>query len=140
MQTIAISRDLDAPPDRVRALIADTEAFTAAGGFDGVTVDGDRIHLTNGVGIATIELTLAIEEDEEAALAYRQVDGIFGEMETRYTVSERNGGSTVTGETSFNLDIALVGQFLDATVIKRQRRREIESQFDWLEEQLREES
>jgi hypothetical protein len=61
-------------------------------------------------------------------------------METRYTVSERNGGSTVTGETSFNLDIALVGQFLDATVIKRQRRREIESQFDWLEEQLREES
>lgn len=136
MQTVSISRDLDAPPERVRELIDDTEAFTAAGGFDTVTVEGDRIYLQNGVGIATIELTLAIEEDDDAALAYRQVEGIFGAMETRYLVTEREGGSTVTGETHFELDLALVGELLDATVIKRQRRREIEKQFDWLEEQL----
>ena len=54
--------------------------------------------------------------DSEADLAYEQTDGFFETMTT-----------------GFALDVALVGQVLDATVIKRQRRSELESQFDWLE-------
>lgn len=136
MQTVSLSRDLDADPEAVEALVGDVAAFTRAGGFDEVEVEGDRMQLSNGVGIATMELTLELLETSDAALAYRQVEGIFDEMETRYTVEATETGSRITGTTSFELKLALVGDLLDATVIKRQRRREIEAQFDWLEAQL----
>lgn len=136
MQTVSLSRDFDHEADDVRALVEDVEAFTKAGGFDEVILDGTQIVLTNGVGIATMELTLEIETDTDAALAYRQVEGIFAEMETRYEVEEIPTGCRLTGTTSFALDMAVVGNILDSTVIKRQRRREIESQFDWVEENL----
>ena len=67
------------------------------------------------VGLATVTLDLRVV-DSEADLAYEQTDGFFETMTTE-----------------FALDVALVGQVLDATVIKRQRRSELESQFDWLE-------
>jgi hypothetical protein len=136
MQTVSLSREFDAEPADVRALVEDVEAFTKAGGFDEVIVDGTRIKLTNGVGIATMELTLEIETNADAALAYRQVEGIFAEMETRYEIEETPTGSRLTGTTSFELDVGLVGGILDATVIKRQRRKEIDAQFDWVEESL----
>lgn len=136
MQTVSLSREFDSDPDDVRALVEDVEGFTKAGGFDDVIVEGTRIKLTNGVGIATMELTLEIERDADAALVYRQVEGIFAEMETRYEVEETAAGSRLTGTTTFELDVGLVGDILDATVIKRQRRKEIESQFDWVEENL----
>ena len=98
--------------------------------------DGDRLTITNGVGIATIELDLELIEAPGAALAYRQRDGIFEEMVTRYTLEPTDGGTEVTAETEFAVDVALVGKLLDATVIERQRRRELEQQFDWLEREL----
>lgn len=136
MQTVSLSREFDNDAGDVRALVEDVEGFTKAGGFDEVTVDGTRIELENGVGIATMELILEIDTEADVALAYRQVEGIFAEMETRYDVEETATGSRLTGTTSFALDVALVGDILDATVIKRQRRREIEAQFDWVEENL----
>lgn len=136
MQTISLSRDYDTDPEDVRALVEDVKAFTEAGGFDEVDVDGTRIKLRNGVGIATMELTLEIDTEADAALAYRQEEGIFAEMETRYEVEQTATGSRLTGTTSFELDVTLVGDILDATVIKRQRRKEIEAQFDWVEEEL----
>lgn len=136
MQTVSLSRDLDADPESVETLVEDVAAFTEAGGFDEVDIEGDRIRLRHGVGIATMELTLELVDVDGAALAYRQVEGIFSEMETRYTVEATETGSRITGTTSFELDVALVGELLDATVIKRQRRREIEAQFDWLEAEL----
>lgn len=136
MQTISLSRDYDTDPEDVRALVEDVKAFTEAGGFDEVDVDGTRIKLRNGVGIATMELTLEIDTEADAALAYRQEEGIFAEMETRYEVEQTATGSRLTGTTSFELDVGLVGDILDATVIKRQRRKEIEAQFDWVEENL----
>jgi hypothetical protein len=56
-------------------------------------------------------------------------------METRYELLERGGGTEVRATTEFAVDVALVGEILDATVIKRQRRKELEAQFDYLERQ-----
>ncbi|MFB6111392.1 MAG: SRPBCC family protein [Halobacteriaceae archaeon] len=132
METVTVTRDIAAPPGTIRDLIADTEAFMRAGGFDTVVVEDDHIELENGVGLATITLTLTIDTDAEAALRYHQTAGIFEEMETVYTVEPAAEGTRVTARTNFALDLEFIGGILDATVIKRQRRRELESQFDWL--------
>lgn len=136
METVSVSREITAPPDAVRERMQDIGPFMRAAGFDEVDVKGDRIDLTNGVGIATIELTLELAEDPDAALTYRQVEGIFEEMVTRYTVNPSDSGTKVTAETEFAIDVALVGKLMDATVIKRQRRKELEQQFDWLAAEL----
>jgi len=136
MNSVSVSREIAAPPDAVRERMDDLEAFMRAAAFDEVVVEGDRIELENGVGIATIELSLELIEEPDAALAYRQREGIFEEMVTRYTLDPVEGGTEVTAETEFAIDVALVGKLLDATVIERQRRRELEQQFDWLEREL----
>jgi len=135
MQSISVSRRVDADPDRVREAMADLEAFMLGAGFTDVTVDGEAIHLENQVGLATVTLDLRVV-DSTADLAYEQADGFFETMTTEYVVEAVEGGSEVTATTEFALDLALVGQVLDATVIKRQRRSELESQFDWLESEV----
>lgn len=138
MNSVTVSKALAASPEAVREKMHDVEAFMRAAEFDGVVVDGDRIELTNGVGIATIELTLELFDDADSELAYRQRDGIFDEMVTRYTVEPTEDGSEVTAETEFQIDVALVGKLMDATIIKRQRRKELNAQFDWLADELEE--
>jgi len=135
MQTVTVSRRLDASPEQVRAAMDDLAAFMLAAGFTEVTVDGEALHLENQVGLATVTLDLRLV-DTEADLAYEQADGFFETMDTAYHVEAVDDGSTITATTDFELDVALVGQILDATVIKRQRRHELESQFDWLEDEL----
>lgn len=137
MQTVTVSRRVDAPPEQVRAAMDDLEAFMLAAGFTEATVDGAELHLENQVGLATVTLDLRIVESE-ADLAYEQSDGFFETMDTVYHVEPVDGGSTITATTDFELDVALVGQILDATVIKRQRRHELELQFDWLESEIAE--
>ncbi|MFB6140982.1 MAG: SRPBCC family protein [Halosimplex sp.] len=137
MQSVTVSRRVDAPPERVRAAMDDLERFMLAAGFTDVTVDGDEIHLENQVGLATVTLDLRVVETD-AALAYEQADGFFEVMDTEYVVEPVDGGSEVTATTDFALDVALVGQILDATVIKRQRRSELNQQFDWLESEVAE--
>lgn len=137
METVTVTRELAAPAEEVRALIADVEPFMRAGRFDEVSVDGDEIRLANTVGmLLRIELTLAIVDREGAALAYEQRDGIFESMETVYTVTETDDGegSRVTATTDFAVDVAFVGPVFDATVVKRQRRWELNNQLDYLEE------
>jgi carbon monoxide dehydrogenase subunit G len=136
MQTVSVTRHVDAPPERVREAMSDLEAFMLGAGFTDVTVDGDDLHIENRVGLATVTLDLRVIERPDAALVYEQRDGIFESMETVYTVEAVDGGSDVTATTDFALDVALVGELLDATVIKRQRRSELTSQFDWLEREL----
>ncbi len=135
MQTVSERREIDAPPEAVRAALADRDAFMRAGGFDEVTVDGDSIHLANSVGLLTIELDLVAVDDPDAEFAYEQADGIFSSMVTRFTVgpSPDGDGSTVVGTTEFALDASIVGPILDATIIKRQRRRELAGHFEYLE-------
>jgi hypothetical protein len=117
----------------VRDLVTDVESLTRAAGFDAVAVDGDRLTIENGFAIARIALDIELVDDPEAVLAYQQVDGIFEEMYTAYELTETEAGRKVTARTDFALDVSVVGGFLDGTVIRRQRKRELRNQFDYLE-------
>lgn len=136
MQTVTVARKFETSPTCLRKVIRDVEPFMLAAGFDHVSVDGTRIVVANRVGIMEIELTLRIVDDADAALVYEQVDGMFESMRTRYVVTEAGTGSEATAVTEFALDIDVIGEFLDATVIRRQRRRELDAQFDYLEEEV----
>jgi glycerol-3-phosphate cytidylyltransferase-like family protein len=97
-------------------------------------VNGDTISVANQVGFATIELTLEVVDEPDTDLTYEQREGIFEEMRTDYVVESHEGGTKLTARTEFALDVAVVGDVLDATIIKRQRRKELAAQFDWVEE------
>ncbi len=133
MQTVTVTRTVPAPPDAVREAMADHGAFMRAGGFDDVSVSGDEIHLTNRVGILTIELDLEVVAGD-AAFVYEQRDGMFETMRTEFALETVDEGTEVTATTEFALDVSVVGEFLDGTVITRQRRKELEAQLDYLEE------
>jgi len=134
MEEVTVGRPLSAPPDAVREAIRDPGPFMKASGFDRVDVDGDFLHVANQVGIAAIELKLEIVDLPDADLAYEQREGIFEEMRTTYTVGSTSAGATISATTQFALDVPIVGEILDATVVERQRRKELTAQFDWLEE------
>jgi hypothetical protein len=134
MNSVTLSRTIDAPPPVVRESMNELDQFMRASGFDEVHVDGETVRVANEVGIATIELTLDLVDRPDADLAYEQREGIFEAMRTAYTVTPVPIGSEVVATTEFALDVAIVGDLLDSTVIKRQRRKELTTQFDWLEE------
>jgi len=133
MQSVTVTREIDRDPDEVRAAMADVGAFMRAAKFDEVTVDGDTVTIANSVGLATIELVLDLFEEADTVLAYEQRDGIFEEMVTRYYLEKTADGVEVSATTDFALQARLIGPLLDATVIKHQRRVELNNQFDWLE-------
>jgi hypothetical protein len=132
MQTVSVAETIDTDIDRVRAAVTDIGPFMRAAEFDEVSVDGNSFRITNHVGLATIELTLAVVEDSDAALAYEQRDGIFDEMTTRYVLTESRRGTKVTATTTFEIQARLIGPLLDATVVSRQRRRELTAQMEYL--------
>jgi carbon monoxide dehydrogenase subunit G len=136
MQTVTVTRTVDAPPEAVERELADLEPFMQAGGFTEVTVDDDRIHIRNAVGFVSIELELEVVDRADTALTYVQRDGIFSEMETRYTLTPHEVGTEVTATTDFAVDVQYLGPVFDATVVKRQRRHELDRQFDYLEDRL----
>lgn len=133
METVTVGRTIGGDADRIRAAMTDVGPFMRAANFSDVTVDGDVVRIANRVGLATIELTLEVVEDEDAVLAYEQRDGIFDEMTTRYTVTEAPDAVEVEATTEFAVQARLVGPLLDATVVSRQRRKELNAQFDHLE-------
>ncbi|MFD1645814.1 SRPBCC family protein [Haloarchaeobius litoreus] len=136
MNTVTLSRSIDAPAETVREAMADLQAFTEAAGFDDVAVDGDEVVITNHVGLLELQLELVVTVDEPDRLVLDQRDGIFESMETRYTVTGDTESCEVTAETDFALDVAIVGAVLDATVIERQRSAELTRQLDWLQERF----
>ncbi|MFB6120482.1 MAG: SRPBCC family protein [Halobacteriaceae archaeon] len=134
MATVTLTRHVDAPPEDVRAAIRNVEPFMRAAGFDEVRSDGDTLEIAQGMGLVRIELTLDVDTEADDALVYEQREGIFDSMVTRYGVAPADGGSEVTATTEFELGTAVLGSALDATVITRQRTREIKAQFDYLED------
>lgn len=136
MRTVTVTKDIEAPTDEVAAVLNDVEPFMRAAGFDEVSVDGDTLHLANEVGPVRIELALAVVESSATVFEYEQVDGIFETMTTRYELTETETGTRATATTDFAVDAALVGAVLDATVIKRQRTRELTAQFDYVEDRV----
>lgn len=135
MQSIELSRVVDAPVSRVGDAITDVEPFMRSAGFGEVTHEGDRLDIAKALGLLKISLSLRIVDEPEAVLAYEQVEGVFETMTTAYTLSETSDGTDVTVRTEFALD-APGGSILDGTIIKRQRRKEIEAQFDYLQAEL----
>ena len=133
MQEVTVSRDVAADPESIRTGFDDMEAFMEAAGFDAVTVEGEAVTVGRTIGLAELELTLELVESD-ADLAYEQVDGMFDEMWTTYRVAADGEGATITAETQFELG-GMIGSALDATFIKRQRRKELEDQLAYLEEQ-----
>lgn len=159
MNTVSVSRSVDVPPAVAVDRLRDIDALMDAAGFDEVYVDGNRVRVVNHVSLATMELTVSVVESD-AALAYEQVDGIFEEMVTRYEVegnvteegaddTERDagessaeddvasdpgteGGTTVTATTEFAVGAGPLGDLLDATIVSRQRRRELTAQLAYL--------
>ncbi|QOS13439.1 hypothetical protein DEQ92_19905 [Haloferax sp. Atlit-6N] len=134
MQTVTVSRTIAASPEETSRAMHDLVPFIRASGFDSVDVDDRDIRVSNKVGPAEITLHLKVVDDADAELAYEQRKGIFEEMRTSYRLEPVSDGVEVTATTEFALDVALIGEFLDSTVISRQRRKELEAQFDYLEE------
>ena len=134
MQTVTVTRTIAASPEAVGRAMHDLVPFIRASGFDSVDVDDQDIRISNKVGPAEITLHLKVVDDADAELAYEQRKGIFDEMRTSYRLEPVSDGVEVTATTEFALDVALIGEFLDSTVISRQRRKELEAQFDYLEE------
>lgn len=132
MQEVTVSRDVAADPESVRDGFADMEAFMDAAGFDEVTVEGDRVTVERAIGLAELELTLEIIDGDDA-LTYEQVEGMFDEMTTTYRLDGADGETTITAQTQFELG-GVIGAALDATLIKRQRTKELEDQLAYLEE------
>lgn len=132
METVILTETVDGDVNHIRDAITDVGPFMRAAEFDEVTVDGDIVRIANHVGLATIELELEIIDESNAILAYEQRDGIFEEMVTRYTLTEVPAGVEIEATTEFALQARLIGPILDATVISRQRRRELTAQFDYL--------
>jgi hypothetical protein len=133
METVSRRRVFDASADAVRDAIGDVDAFMRAAGFDEVRRDGDTITLSKALGLLKVKLVVRLLDEEDAALAYEQLEGIFSEMITRYTVEPVDGGVEVVGTTSFEIDAAIAGSMLDATIVSRQRGRELDAQLDHLE-------
>ena len=135
METVSVSRTFDSPAGPIITAMTDIEPFMESAGFDAVTVDGDRFTIENNVGLLSLSLDLELLDTDDT-LAYEQVDGMFKSMETRYEVEEDDGTTTVTATTEFELDASLVGPILDATVVSRQRKKELTKQFEYLERVL----
>lgn len=135
MESVTVSRVLDAPVDVVRERVTAVGPFMRLAGYDEVTVDGCTFTIRNSVGLATIEIECECV-DADCALALEQREGIFEAMETRYELEEVEDGTKITATTTFSLDLAVFGDILDATVVKRKRRSELETQLSGLESTL----
>lgn len=151
MNTVSVSRTADVSPADAVDRLRDLDALMHAAGFDEVHVEDDRVRVVNHVSLATMELTVSVI-DSDADLAYEQVDGIFDEMVTRYEIERddvgevgdggvadgvaSDGGSpgetTLTATTEFAVGAGPLGDLLDATIIARQRRKELTDQLAYL--------
>ncbi|WP_238378330.1 SRPBCC family protein [Haloarcula rubripromontorii] len=136
MERVSLTRTIPADSETVTGLITDVAPFMRAAGFDEVTLDGDDLGITNRVGLFEIELDLEIVETD-AVLRYEQREGIFESMMTEYRIEAVDDGTEVTATTEYSaLDLPVLGEMLDSTVVSRQRTKELNRQFDWLVEQV----
>lgn len=135
METVTVKRAFEAPETLVHDIILeDIPAFIRASGFDSVTVDGESYTVSRDIGFATFELTLERIESEQL-LEFEQVDGLFDRMWTEYRLDPTSEGCEVLARTEFTLG-GVLAPVLDGTMIKTQRNREFELQFDYVESQI----
>lgn len=136
MALVSSSRVLDAPQSTVETVIRnDVVGFVEAGGFDEVHGEGDEIAMSRSLGLATLELTVRLDHDADAVLAFEAVDGLFERMRTEYAVEAADDGSRLTARTDFSLG-GFLGDALDETLVSTQRKREFEDQFEYVERRI----
>lgn len=136
MANISRSRVLSADPGTVeRAITDDVAAFMRTAGYDSVQLEAGRLELEQTLGLANFSLTLRIVDDSDSVLALEQEAGHFEAMTTNYEVESVNGGTELSARTEFTLG-GVVGSVLDETLVRRQRGKELEAQFDFVEDAL----
>ncbi|MFQ3295788.1 MAG: hypothetical protein ACI9PP_001473 [Halobacteriales archaeon] len=136
MANISRSRVLSADPGAVeRAITDDVAAFMRTAGYDSVQLEDGRLELEQTLGLANFSLTLRIVDDSDSVLALEQEAGHFEAMTTNYKVESVNGGTELSARTEFTLG-GVVGSVLDETLVRRQRGKELEAQFDFVEDVL----
>ncbi|HKL30360.1 MAG TPA: hypothetical protein VJ898_13970 [Natrialbaceae archaeon] len=136
MASVTRSRFFQADPETVERLIADdVVGFMKAAGFDSVSVEEDCLEIERRLGLANLSLTLRPIDGEEATLAFEQEAGLFEAMTMQYFVEPTAGGTELEARTEFTLG-GVVGSVLDETLVRRQRKSELEDQFDYLERAL----
>lgn len=136
MASVTRSRFFGTDPETVEGVIADDiGAFMQAGGYDSVSVEGDRVEIERRLGLANLSLTLRPIDVDGAVLAFEQESGLFEEMTMYYAAEPTDGGTELEARTEFTLG-GVTGNVLDDTVIRRQRTSEIELQFDYVERLL----
>ncbi|MFB6085842.1 MAG: SRPBCC family protein [Halodesulfurarchaeum sp.] len=137
MESVTVKRPFTAPKSAVREVIlGDISAFVRASGFDRVHVEGGSYSVSRDIGFATFELTLDRVESE-SLLAFEQTEGIFDRMWTEYRLERTEQGCEAIATTEFTLG-GVLAPVLDGTMIKSQRKREFELQFDHVESALQE--
>ncbi|MFB6185507.1 MAG: SRPBCC family protein [Halobacteriaceae archaeon] len=136
MNSVTITETFEADIETIDSIITDIKPFLEGAGFDAVTIENRQINITNHVGLLEISLALKQIEKGDATLAFKQIDGIFSEMETYYSTIPTEDGTKVTAHTDFELDKGVVGSFLNATIVTAQRKRELRSQMKYIKEQL----
>ncbi|MFW6458407.1 MAG: SRPBCC family protein [Halodesulfurarchaeum sp.] len=135
METVTVKRSLPASKSVVRELVrSDIPAFVRASGFDRVRVDGESYTVSRNIGFATLELTLE-RVASESLLEFEQVEGMFDRMWTEYRLEETGAGCELIATTEFTLG-GILAPVLAGTMIKSQRTREFELQFDYVESAL----
>lgn len=140
MAAISHSRFVPADPAAVeQAITDDVGAFVSAAGYDSVEVSGDSVDIERQLGLATLALSLRLVEDDEATLAFRQEDGMFEELTMEYLVEPDADGTQLSAQTEFTLG-GVTGSVLDETIVRRQRTKELEAQFDYVEQTVLDDS
>ncbi|MDZ7850535.1 MAG: hypothetical protein U5K70_06915 [Halodesulfurarchaeum sp.] len=135
METVTVKRSYSAPESAVREVIlSDVPAFVRASGFDRVRVDGESFTVARDIGLATFELTLERVEGD-SLLEFDQTDGMFDRMWTEYRLETTAEGCEIIARTEFTLG-GVLAPVLDGTMIKTQRTREFELQFDYVASEL----
>lgn len=137
METVLVKRAFEAPETAVRdVVLEDVPAFIRASGFDRVTVEGTSYTVSRDIGIATFELTLDRVESD-CLLEFEQVEGIFDRMWTEYRLEATPEGCELIATTEFTLG-GVLAPVLDGTMIKTQRKREFELQFNYVASEVTE--
>jgi hypothetical protein len=135
METVTVKRSFNASERAVRdCIFEDVPAFIRASGFDRVTVEDESYTVARDIGIATFELTLDRVRSDEL-LEFEQVEGIFDRMWTEYRLEPTPDGCALIATTDFTLG-GVLAPVLDGTMIKTQRKREFELQFDYVASQI----
>lgn len=136
MANVSRSRVMAADPGAVEAVITDDlVGLMQAAGYDSVEFAEGDLELEQTLGLAQFSMTLRIVDDPNVVLALEQADGHFDAMTTNYEVEAVNGRTELLARTEFTLG-GVVGSVLDETLIRRQRGRELEAQFDYVEDAL----